>query len=47
MPAEQSPIIMAWRVSEKTPEINDCEAMIVAAAASPTMGMSAQSGASL
>jgi len=43
----QSPIWIACRVSEKTPEISACEAMMVASAASTTMGMSAQPGAIL
>jgi hypothetical protein len=36
---------MAWRVSEKAPEINACDAMIAAAVERPTSGSSAHDGA--
>ena len=42
---DSSPCWMAWRVSENTPEITACEAITVAAVASATSGMVAQSGA--
>ncbi len=42
-----SPICIACRVSENTPEISACEAMMVATAASTTIGISAQPGASM
>ena len=43
----QSPICIACRVNENTPEMSDCEAMMVATAASAIIGMSAQPGAML
>ena len=43
----QSPICIACRLSEKTPEMSACEAMMVAIAASMTIGISAQCGANL
>ena len=42
-----NPICIACRVSENTPEISACEAITVANAASTTIGISAQPGASL
>ena len=41
-----TPIWIAWRVSEKAPEITACEAITVATVASAISGYSAQSGAS-
>ena len=42
-----SPICIACRVSENTPEMSACDAITVAAAASTISGTSAQPGASL
>ena len=42
-----NPISIACRVSEKTPEMSDCEAMMVASAASTTIGIKSQPGANL
>ena len=42
-----NPICIACRVSENTPDISACEAMMVAQVASPTIGISAQPAASL
>jgi hypothetical protein len=36
---------MAWRVSEKAPEMSACDAMIAASVASATSGSSAHDGA--
>jgi hypothetical protein len=43
----QSPICIACRLREKTPEMSACDAMMVASAANPTRGIKAQCGASL
>ena len=42
-----SPICIAWRVKENTPQISACDAITVAAAARIISGTSAQPGASL
>jgi hypothetical protein len=43
----QSPICIACRVIEKTPEISACDAITVASAASTTSGTTAHDGAGL